>query len=173
MWSLELFEEKVPSAHTDLTYTVHTRPYFNFDNIWLKTDRTMFKFKVRACRSAHICLAQTTYAKDENSAQITIGGDSNTKTTITPDRTKPNEKVSQDTYNVLDCDTMREFWIDWDNSKIRVGQGQPYADQIVEADYDLPWIVAVSISTDKDVEGDWEFRQWESMLALLPINPAK
>ena len=143
-----------------------------FDVLWLKVSKETFHFKVQACEQAYIVLAQTVYFKDENSAEIVIGANGNMETRVIPDRTKPSEYQTEATRNILDCNSMREFWISWENKEICVGYGQPYEEEIMSVPYNIDEIVGISLSTSNAGKGTWEIakHEGESLISKIMEN---
>ena len=68
------------------------------------------------------------------------------------------------TYNVLSCDVMRDFWLSWSDDMVAIGEGRVVNEDILVRHTDLNGeraIHALTFRTDYQVNGTWEFPEYE------------
>jgi hypothetical protein len=136
----------------------YTPPGKNYTNLW-KTifDLTGTQFQVKACSDVYILLTEYLGIPTLNAYEIMIGGASNTRSAII-DKTTGKEVASASTPEILQCYSLRSFWIQWDSTKIVLGTGERIgADPILSfTGAELNPFGAMSFAMLS--EGLWEFR---------------
>ena len=79
-------------------------------------------FGVKACHSAMLAFSRAPGVTDTNAWVLTIGSQSNTKSTL--EKKGESSQRTYDSPDVLSCDSMRMFWIQFTNSEISFGKDQ-------------------------------------------------
>ena len=119
----------------------------------LATHKQSFAFEVVACKDAIISLSNGTH----HLAEVVIGAEENTKSIIKSLAGEPIH-VEKSTIGILNCDSKREFWIQFLYDSVRFGQGSMNEVVILEAYFTNMLVEVLSIST-KGVRGIWTFSQ--------------
>ena len=133
------------------------------DKRWLFTSKETFRFFVGACRDASLVIATIPFYKVDQASEIILGANNNKETRIFPDRSNQEDYQIAETPNILDCDTLREFWISWDGGILRVGRGKEYDDELLSVSYSWLNISAIALTTGNDVYGRWVFFKKEGL----------
>src|SRR5688572_20733479 len=119
----------------------------------LATHKQSFAFEVVACKDAIISLSNGTHYLVE----VVIGAEENTKSYI---KSLEGEAihVEKSTIGILNCDSTREFWIQFLYDYLIFGQGS--INEVVILEAFIPYLVVetLSIST-KGVRGIWTLNQ--------------
>lgn len=137
-----------------------------FEELWQSVrDERYFVFKAAACREAHILLTSFIRNTKTRNYQIIIGAVNNQQTWIGRDRLTGSDVVKASTPDILSCTLTQYFWISWNNKVIAVGRGSVPGERGI-ANYkdsnNEPYeIRAVSVGTENNVRGSWEFNTYE------------
>ena len=94
--------------------------YYRYHKI--VTGQTSFGVGIQSCSDAHIGLSEIPGLSSLNMYEIVIGGWSNTKSVIRRGRQGAIE-VETSTPDILNCNSMKYFWVTWDDGAIEVGIG--------------------------------------------------
>lgn len=131
-------------------------------------DQPVISFKVQACAEARIHLTEDPFDNSGYSREIVIGGKNNTMSGVYGIGDTPLKEIS--TNRLLDCDELLDFWIRYKTAgmTIAVGKGQVDSGTFLEyQDPDPKPIRVVSISTNTNVLGEWQWR-YDSGNSLFP-----
>ena len=140
--------------------TSHTPDNYNYNQFWLSVSGRWFMvFRVQACNDAHIGLAATAGNSENRLYEVVIGGNGNTQSFIRRTRLSSNEAVAE-TPDILNCNELRTFWIQWENNHVEVGEGSVLNEGRFINWYDTtdPHVItAMALSTGWGSTGDWQF----------------
>lgn len=151
----------IPLYFADDTYILYTDPLagdYKFGHF--STYRNFFIFAVKACSNAHLRLAATPeYDVGIHDAfELSVGtlNNSCTELSLVEFRTGSVRQNFTETPGILDCDDYRDFWISWDNQRVRFGEGELYLNEVIYLDTENDVnIHFIETATGVDIEGWW------------------
>ena len=129
----------------------------------LATHKQSFAFEVVACKDAIVTLSNGTHYL----AEVVIGAEENTKCIV---RSLEGEPIHAEkgTVGILNCDSKREFWIQYAYEYVYLGQGSIFDGLLLEVYIPFLLVEALSIST-KGVRGIWTLNQQSGELKLFCV----
>ena len=144
---------------------VHSEKSYDYARFWYTVaTRRHLVFSVRACRDAHVALADSFEMNSQHVYEVVIGARRNTYVYIRDRPRGPIRASVLKSAGLLHCDEFRSFWILWEAGRIEVGKGGD-----VGVGSLLRWrdpaprpIHGVSVSTVIGVAGDWQFEDVNS-----------
>ena len=77
--------------------------------------------------------------------------------------------VDATTPDVLSCDVMRDFWLSWSESTVAIGSGRVVDENslVRHTDSNERPVHALTFRTDFEVNGTWEFPEYEGDTLLF------
>ena len=111
-------------------------------------------FGVKACHSAMLAFSRAPGVTDTNAWVLTIGSQSNTKSTL---EKKESSQQTYDSPDVLSCDSMRMFWIQFTNNAISFGKDEVLGRKRIGTMYteDTDNYNSLALATDMGVSGQF------------------
>ena len=113
------------ACHTDGKVAAYTTTHYDYDQVWLNVEEQhVLKFSARACRDVNVGLFETFGNSSSAMYRVMIGGWNNEASAI---RSTPvagaSDLVKIDRKAILSCNSLRPFWISWEDGLIQVGYG--------------------------------------------------
>ena len=116
----------------------------------------LFTFSARACHSASVALSLSGYHNHTIDLEVIIGDDRNRKSVIRDLRDRERVVVEAPTPGILKCYKVKEFWIDWNEGLLRVGEGTPHHRQFLEWQVNqYTPVTSLALSTGQRATGEW------------------
>ena len=112
-------------------------------------------FGVKACHSAMLAFSRAPGVTDTNAWVLTIGSQSNTKSTL--EKKGGSSQQTYDSPDVLSCDSMRMFWIQFRDSAISFGKGESLGQNAIGTltTTDTANYNSLALATDMSVMGQF------------------
>lgn len=106
----------------DIIFTLDQKSDSNQDRslLYLVREKEYVEFSVQACQNAFINLNAFEDGSQDN-IEIKIGVDGNSKTRIKSNRF--STELQKDTKNILNCNSMQQFYASWANGTFIFGRG--------------------------------------------------
>lgn len=155
-------------------YLLYTPLEYQYKKAWLTTHKTAFTFKLRSCIEARLLISKHPGDDMTEAAELFIGTDSNSRTKFLPNRQAPGtNEVSEETPNILSCDTFRDFWMSWDGKYFEFGKGTIIKEnKVLEKGYSNTLTVnaiafssiSAAVPPGQSYGGEWDFAQAEGAL---------
>ncbi|ELU12991.1 hypothetical protein CAPTEDRAFT_114616, partial [Capitella teleta] len=123
-----------------------------------------FLFSASACNDIHLALAEEPGVYSANAYEIVIGGWENTQSVdLVSDDHLPQtpDQATLETPSILDCAEVRQFWVQWDDGLITVGDGFDvgFSPLLSWQDDDAHDVNYVTLSTGWGAEGEWRIEE--------------
>ncbi|CAC5402998.1 unnamed protein product [Mytilus coruscus] len=146
------------------------------DNKWLadygalSSTESNLKFELKGCSDAHIILSSQLQQQQPPFYHIGIGLNSNTKTRLAREGEIYQLVDDEHLGHELNCNSFRQFWISWNNGKIRLGRGLIVdVNNIFSYDEECPFAIQdIEISSDEGATLVWNFYPSTSTLVEQP-----
>lgn len=138
----------------------------------MTSQTAYFVFSVKTCRNAQIALPRIPGNTETFTYIINIESEEGHTTLTYLDSDGTEAKIAESsTPDLLHCDSMREFWIKWENSKLEFGRGAINGERLISMADMLNFdISSVAVSTGDVTDGEWEFVQDEGTILLFHSN---
>ena len=138
------------------TYTVLTPDYLAYGSFRMTPRQELFTFSTRACHSASVALSLSGYHNHSIDLEVIIGDDRNRKSVIRDLRNKDHVVAQAPTPGILHCYKVKNFWIDWQEGMLRVGEGLPEHRQFLEWQVSqYTPVTSLALSTGHRATGEW------------------
>ena len=150
-----------PYFFVGTSLTIATPNSYTYSSTWIGVVGKYFiQFRVRSCADVHLALSSVTGNPATLTYEIVIGGWGNSRSVIREVMQGPIV-ANVSTPSILDCNTMRPFWVSWGKGTIQVGRGNISDSNMSPF---LQWtdtnphaIYSVGLSTGFGSTGLWEF----------------
>ena len=123
--------------------------------------RRVVTFSVQTCHKAVVRLSIIPEVVTRQTYEVVIGVNGTSCIFHYDAAGVARRLASSDVRDLVRCDRMLDFWLDWRSGGLRVGKGELSGDSFMSTQADVPVVNSLAISSGLESSGDWRFRQVE------------